>query len=144
MIELEFLGIPKPKQSARFRVGRSKSGRYIPISYQSKKVENTELNIAYSAIQQLPKDFKPFDCPVGAEIEYIFPIPKSWSKKKKKLLETKRIYKDTRPDLQDNLSKGLFDALEGIVFINDSRISLIRAVKYYGEIPKTKVKFWKL
>jgi len=44
-------------------------------------------------------------------------------------------YKTTKPDL-DNLEKMLWDAMEGIVFINDSLIcEKHNVIKTYGDTP---------
>lgn len=142
MIKIEILGTPKPKQSARFRIIKTKAGGQFISSYQNKEVKDTEANIGYTAIQQLPANFKPFDCPISAYVEYIFPLPLSFPKKKIEAIKSgERIYKDTKPDLSDNLNKGLIDALSGIVYINDSRIVSMAASKYYGLIPKTIIYF---
>ena len=142
IIKVEILGIPKPKQSARFRIAQNKAGKQFIRSYQKKEVVDNEANIAYIVMQQLPKDFIPFDKAVAVKVEYVFPPPSGWSKKK--ILQLKNgeiIYKDTKPDLTDNLNKGLIDALSGIVYVNDSRIAEIYAVKYYGLVPKTIITF---
>ncbi|MBW6484393.1 MAG: RusA family crossover junction endodeoxyribonuclease, partial [Vicingaceae bacterium] len=55
-----------------------------------------------------------------------------------------RIYKSTKPDLPDNLQKLVCDSLAGIVYTNDSRIVYMEVEKYYGTIPKTMLKFWKI
>jgi Holliday junction resolvase RusA-like endonuclease len=137
MLKLEILGIPQPKQSARFSIVK---GRIM--SYQKKSVKDNEANIGYTVMRQLPSGFVPYDCPVFAHIEYVFPIPSSFSKKlKQSITDGKRVYKDTKPDLTDNLNKGLIDALAGIVYINDSRIVSIVASKYYGTTPKTIIQF---
>lgn len=142
MIKLEILGVPKPKQSARFRIAKGKGGKTFIASYQKKEVKDNEANIGYTAMQQLPKGFIPFDCPVAAYFEYIFPIPSSFSKKQKKEIEDgKRVYKETKPDLTDNLNKGTADALAGIIYVNDSRVVSMYAVKYYGTTPKTIILF---
>lgn len=141
--QIQFIipGIPKPKQSARFRVIGSGKKSFIR-SYQSKEVKDNEANIGYTVMAQLPNDFILFDCPIFASIEYIFPVPSSFSKKlKAQIVSGERIYKATKPDISDNLNKGLIDALQGIVFVDDSRISRIAAEKYYGMVPKTIIKF---
>jgi len=138
MIKIEILGIPRPKQSARFRISESKEGDQFISSYQNKEVKDNEANIGFAAISQLPKGFIPFDCPVAVQIEYVFPIPASFSKKKiDKIRNGIKIYKPTKPDLTDNLNKGVFDALAGIVYVNDSRIVSLYAEKYYGFVPRT-------
>jgi Holliday junction resolvase RusA-like endonuclease len=145
MLNLEIPGIPKPKQSARFRISKNGAGKQFISSYQNKDVKDAAANIAFIVLHQLPKGFIPYDCPVAARIEYVFPIPSSFSKKQKEaVLRGKIIYKDTKPDLTDNLNKGLIDALAGIVYINDSRIASTTAVKYYGSVPKTVVWFKEL
>jgi len=129
----EILGIPKPKQSARFFV---MNGRVA--SHQSKKVKDNEADVRTQVMNQLEKDFVPFDCPLMVTVLFQFPPPKSFSKKKLKQIEDGEvIYKETKPDLTDNLMKGLFDALEGILFINDSRICKVSSVKFYSFTPKT-------
>lgn len=131
-MKFEILGIPFSKQSARFHQSKGKL-----VSYQSKKIIVKENAIKISVTNQLPPGFIPFDCPLSLKCEYIFPIPSNFSKKKRKQLqEGKRFWKATRPDIDSNLNKGLVDALEGILFVNDSRIVKMEAEKYYGETPK--------
>ena len=43
-------------------------------------------------------------------------------------------YKVTKPDLNDNLNKALFDALEGVLWERDQNVVAMDNVrKYYGE-----------
>ena len=144
-MKLTFLGIPKPKQSAKFRSVKGKGKTYI-TSYQKKEVKDAERNIAFDAKSQLPEGFIPYNKPIGVNILYVFPPLSSFSKKKLNALKQGEVmYKDTKPDLTDNLNKGLFDALEGIVYVNDSRICKIgNAEKVYGLVPRTEVEFYEL
>lgn len=145
MLTFEILGIPKPKQSARFRIMKNKAGKQFISSYQKKEVTDNEANIGWSVIQQLPKDFQPFDCAIGMEAEYVFPIPSSMKKKDVLRVEQgEKIYKPTKPDLPDNLQKIVCDSLAGIVYTNDSRITFMKVEKYYGTTPKTILRFWEL
>lgn len=133
MIELTINGIPKPKQSVRF----TKSG----IRYKSKDVVIYERSIRTQVNTQIPKGFKILDEPVTAYVTYVFPIPSSFSLKKKEFIKNGGvIYKDTKPDLIDNLNKALFDALQGIVLTNDSRVCDFSAKKIYGFIPRAEIK----
>jgi len=132
-MKFEILGIPKPKQSARFFV---MNGRVA--SHQSKEVKDNEADVRTQVMNQLPKGFIPYDEPLMVDVSFQFPPPKSFSKKKLKQIEDGEIiFKDTKPDLTDNLMKGLFDALEGILFINDSRICKVASEKFYSFTPKT-------
>lgn len=141
-----FHGIPSSKQSARFTVGKSGKMKGKVVSYQKTSVKNKETELALIAKSQLPKGFKILDEPIGVSILYVFPILSSFTKKEKEFIENGCIiYKDTKPDLTDNLNKGLFDALQGIVYTNDSRIvKIIDSSKIYGKNPRTELTIFKL
>ena len=144
VLEFTILGIPQPKQSARFRVAKF-GGKSAVVSYQSKKVKDAERNIAYDIKSQLPEGFTPINGPVHAEVTFFFPPLKGWSKKKLQALsDGAHIYKDTKPDLTDNLMKGLFDAMQGIVFIDDSRVASVISQKLYSEVPRTEITIYEL
>ncbi len=133
ILTLEYNIRPLAHQS--FRVGRN------GIKYKPKKVKDYQNIIQILTVEQLSKDFNII--PSGSTIfvnyiEYIYAYPKSFSKKKK--MEV--VYKTTKPDLQDNLNKAFFDALEGLVYEQDQNIVVIKRMsKFYGETDKIKVQF---
>ena len=139
VLRFKILGIPLAKQSARFY---SKNGKIK--SYQKKEVVDRGNNMSYDIISQLPKGFIPFDVPLAAKMLYVFPIPKTFSKKKiEKIKSGEIVYKETKPDLHDNLNKQTFDCMEGIVYTNDSRVCRIdRSEKIYGNIPRTEIEIY--
>jgi Holliday junction resolvase RusA-like endonuclease len=144
MINLKILGIPQSKQSARFRIA-GKGKKAFVQSYQKKSVKDNERNIAFDVKSQLPLGFEPFSKPVGVKVLFVFPPLASWSKKKLALLESgETIYKETKPDLTDNLMKGLFDAMNGVVFTDDSRICEVESKKIFGKVPRTEVTLFNL
>lgn len=59
------------------------------------------------------------DCPLKISVRCYYPVPKSWTKKKKALMIGK--YKTSTPDL-DNIFKSIKDGLNGIAYKDDSRI----------------------
>ncbi len=139
MIYLKILGIPKPKQSARFASMRM-GNKNIIRSYQNKDVKEKERNIQFDVNQQLPKGFIPYDCALEVGVSFVFAPTSSFSKNKLKQLDSGvKLYKKTKPDLTDNLMKALFDAMEGIVYVNDSRICKVKSEKIYGRIPMITV-----
>jgi Holliday junction resolvase RusA-like endonuclease len=143
-IQLKILGIPLSKQSARFKNVTMGKKTFIK-SYQKQEVIDNERNIAFDVKSQLPLNFHPFDVPIGVEVLFVFSPLSSWSKKKKALLdEGAIIYKETKPDLTDNLMKGLFDALNGIVFTDDARVCKVESKKIYGLIPRIELKVYEL
>lgn len=127
----KILGVPKPKQSMKF----TKKG----FSYQPKEVKEQERNLKWDIKSQLPEGHTPYDGPLQLSVTFVFPPPAGWSKAKMGLLQQGvKFYKDTKPDLQDNLMKGVCDAMEGIVYTNDSRIcKLTGSEKIYGMVPQT-------
>jgi Holliday junction resolvase RusA-like endonuclease len=71
---------------------------------------------------------------------FVFPILSSMKKAVRQAIEEGEIvYKPTKPDLQDNLMKILADSMNGIVFVDDSRICKVASQKIYGLIPRTEV-----
>ena len=63
------------------------------------------------------------------------PIPSSWSGKRQRMAAAGEIKPTKRPDL-DNFLKAAKDALNGIVWRDDSQIVNLSARKVYGEHPK--------
>ncbi len=126
ILELEFNVRPMPHQSVRF----TKTGH----SYKPKKIMDYQKYIVSLVSSQLPVGFEII--PAGSliyieQLHYIYAYPKAFSKKKK---QQGKIYKETKPDLQDNLNKAFLDALEGIVYEQDQNIvSINNLQKYYGE-----------
>ena len=133
-MKLTILGKPKQKQGFMFTMTGHR--------YKKKDVAEAEQNIRTQVINQIPKDFKLWDCPIEVKsILYVFPILTSFPKWKRDLIKSGTIiHKSTKPDLTDNLQKGLFDALEGIIYVNDSLICKIGSLdKIYGDKPRTEV-----
>ena len=131
-------GEPKPKQSARFRSITTKSGKSFIHSYQTKDVIQNEKTIKSVVIEQLPREFVVHQGPIiVCKLMFLFSPIKSLKKKEHKLIELGVLLpKTTKPDLTDNLSKGLFDALEGLVYVNDSQICEVQnSVKGYSNNP---------
>ena len=72
-----------------------------------------------------------------------YPIPKSTSKKKKKLMLEGKIYPTVKPDY-DNVEKNFSDALESIAFDNDNQIVSSRFDKWYSENPRCEIELKEL
>lgn len=67
-------------------------------------------------------------------IEYQMPIPKSWSRRRR--LDAIGKPHVSRPDLS-NLIKFIEDALNGIMWKDDSLIYELHCRKFYSEVPRT-------
>lgn len=137
-LTLSIPGIPQPKQSVRARIINTKSGKSFIHTYQKKEVVENERSIKMIILEQLPSGFTPFNKGIKVKkLHYIFPPISSLKKNDMKIIyEGGIIHKTTKPDLTDNLNKGLFDSMQGIVFLNDSQICEMNDVKkYYGLTP---------
>ncbi len=140
-MKITILGIPMPKQSDRTRIAKGKNGNYI-AHYQPKGIVDEEERIRNIARAQIPFDFRPSTLPVKVtKLHYIFPMPTSFLKKQVEYVKNGGIIrKTTKPDVTDNLNKLLFDALQGIIYVNDSQVTDMDNVrKYYGLEPRTEL-----
>lgn len=100
-------GVPIGK--ARARTVRLPNG--MISSYTPKKTRRWEESIAFQATQTRPDQL--LDGPLACQIVFWLPRPQSRPKRDR--------YPDRKPDL-DNLAKAVLDALEGVVYTQDSRI----------------------
>ena len=75
--------------------------------------------------------------PVIMKIAAAFPIPESWTKKKKEAAIKMKIYPG-KPDV-DNIMKIVQDALNGIAYKDDAQIYDSGVTKYYSDTPRVHV-----
>lgn len=128
-VQFTIPGDPVPKARAR----KSPAG----FVYKDKKTERFE-NLVRLAYSQAYPDRIPSEAPISLSIISGFSVPESWSKKKKILAICERIFKISRPDL-DNLIKSVSDGLNGVAWKDDRQIYELYARKVYAEAPKTTV-----
>lgn len=81
----------------------------------------------------------PLDGPLRLEIVATFPIPASWSKKKRADAIEHTAWHTSRPD-GDNILKAIGDGLNGVCWTDDSRIASSEIAKRYGVIPGVEVR----
>ena len=121
-------GKPFGKQRPRMtRVGHT---------YTPKETTNYE-NLVKVLFSEKYPNHVPTDKSVVMVVEAEFPIPTSWSKKKKEKALHGYITPH-KPDW-DNIGKIISDALNGIAYLDDSQIYKAVVVKAYSESPKVKV-----
>ena len=129
MIKFEILGQPIAKQ--RPRVTRQ------GIAYTPSKTVNYETMVKYT-YQSLYWNRELITGHIEAHITAIFPVPKSYSKKKTAELLAGHNNYDKKPDC-DNLAKIILDALNGIAYKYDSQVTSLHITKEYGTQPKVIV-----
>ena len=127
-VSIEIPGKPGAKQRPR----HTRSGH----TYTPEQTVNYE-NLVKVCFHEKYPSFVPFDEPVVMDISAAFPIPESWSKKKKMLALKSDIYPG-KPDW-DNIGKIVSDALNGIAYTDDSLVTMCVVSKYYSSYPHVSV-----
>jgi len=115
MINLYFDLPPFPKGRPRF----ARRGKNV-ICYTDAKTKAYETEIGKLSKNQYSDE--PLTGALKVEIDFFIKPPKSVQRK----------YPHVKPDI-DNLTKSVFDGMEGVVFKNDSQIIKLTACKYYAE-----------
>ena len=108
-----------PVPASRPRVTRWST--FYPKKYTQFKAD---MEVALGDVQ-----FIPFETNVYAKLDFFVQIPKSWSKKKKE--EYQGRFCDNNADI-DNYCKAILDSLNGIYYLDDRQIVMIRARKYWS------------
>ena len=129
MISFTIPGVPIPQP----RPSVTRTGR---VFYKANGCREWRQAIALTASRLFPV---PDDGPWKIQAVYIFERPPSHYTKSGKLTRAaKAIQIPPRPDV-DNLNKALNDALEGVIYNNDSQIGWQEAGKVYGDKARTEV-----
>ncbi len=122
-VELE----PVPKGRPRF----SKIGGFVR-SYTPKKTSDYEAQV--KAIAQGAMTREPLETPLAAFLYFRLPIPKSYPKKRIAACLAGSERPTKKPDL-DNLGKLVLDALNGVVYLDDSQLVSLHITKVYDHNP---------
>jgi Holliday junction resolvase RusA-like endonuclease len=131
-VTVTLAGPPQGKGRAR----SSFRGRHI-VHYTPEKTRCYEGMIRTAAIDALG-DRAPIDAPVAFELTAVFPVPASWSERKRQQAIAGELKPGKKPDL-DNIAKAWNDALNGVVYRDDSLICTMTLAKRYGLAPLVSV-----
>ena len=123
-LRFEVPGIPVAKGRARVTTIGGHARAYTPA-----KTVAYESTVALMARQAMGAS-SPMGGPLAVSIVATWPIPASWSKKRR----DSEVFKASRPDL-DNIAKAIGDGCNGIVWGDDSQIVRMHAAKVYGPVP---------
>lgn len=123
---MDFVVDGKPQGKQRPRFSRISKTVYTPT-----KTAKYEKQIAKAYTDSGSKCI-PADCYVSVTVHAFFPIPKSYSKKKRQecLEWTRRPAK--KPDM-DNIIKAVLDALNGVAYVDDKQVVEVIGRKYYED-----------
>lgn len=84
------------------------------------------------------KGQKLLEKPLKVKIIAYYDIPKSTSKKKKKMMLDNEIFPTIKPDA-DNIAKSILDSLNGIAYLDDKQVVKLIVEKYYATIANVAV-----
>lgn len=130
-VRFSILGEPKAKGRPRF----AKRGNFV-TTYTPEETLNYEAFIKMRYIDAANGTV--FDGAVEAEINCVFGIPNSTSKKKKQEMLDGLIPCMKKPDT-DNIAKSVLDSINTIAYKDDSQVVKLTVTKMYGETPRVDV-----
>jgi len=134
-MKLSFVIPGSPVAKARARVFYNKSlGR--AMAYTPTKTASYENFIKLIAAQEWPHP--PMTEPIHMSIKVYRSTPKSLSNKKVNLAELGHIRPTSKPDC-DNYLKSICDALNNLVFKDDSQVVSVKIEKFYSAFPRTEI-----
>ena len=136
-VEITVYGEPIAQGRPRFTTIHGFARAYDPA-----KSRNFKQWVRLCAIQAIKKidGFEPFENACIVEITFYRHIPSSWSKKKRIEADSGVIRPITRPDL-GNYEKGFYDALTGIIWVDDSIVTDKHVRKRYtAELARVEIK----
>lgn len=131
-ITISLLGAPQGKGRARAFLRGGHIGHYTP-----EKTRSYEGMIRTAAMEAIGETGA-LDEPVKFSLRAVFPIPASWSARKRQQAITGDILPGKKPDL-DNIAKAWNDALNGVAYRDDSLICRMTLDKRYGVQPLVAV-----
>lgn len=129
MIEFKVEGRPVPQP--RPRVYRTATGKSKAVN--SRQSINYKRIVKYAALSEMNKQrLTMTDRPLAMRLTFVFTPPKSYTKKKLEAVKSGELRYTKHKDL-DNLAKSVMDALNNVVYKDDSQIVTLCANKEYGE-----------
>lgn len=118
---------PTPKGRPKF----ARRGNFVR-AYTPKKTADYETEIKTQA--QALMNREPLETPLAVYLYFRLPVPKSHSKKRTAACLSGSERPIKKPDL-DNLAKAATDALNGVIYVDDSQIVSLHITKVYNSNP---------
>ena len=129
-ITLTIAGEPVPKARARV----TKTG----IAYTPAKTRRWEQTAAIMAQAEM-RGQQPIEGPLEVTVLAQWQPPQSWPAWKRNAALISGIGHTAKPDA-DNIAKAALDAIQGVVFRDDSQVTGLIVRKSYGDIPGVTIR----
>lgn len=124
----------KPVGKGRPRAARRGKGITLYTPEKTATYESTVALFASQAMAGRPL----ISGPVDVVMRVVLPIPASWSIRKKDHATDGIVMPTTKPDM-DNVVKAIFDAINGVVWNDDTQVVDLLVRKRYGLTPCVSV-----
>lgn len=131
-------GPPQHKARHRSRIVQPRGKKPFIHNYPDPATEKFEKTLAEAAARKMRGP--PSDGPLCVLVIADRPIPKSWSPRDHAAAVAGRLLPTSKPDA-DNYGK-IIDALNGIVWRDDSQVVDIRVLKRYARRPALTIQVW--
>jgi Holliday junction resolvase RusA-like endonuclease len=138
-IVIDLPGPPRGKGRPRFRIVNPKAGKQFGSVYTDAKTAGYEGALRQIAALKM-RGIPLMEGPLRVVITATFLPATSWPKRKKSDALSGVIRPTGKPDF-DNLAK-VIDALNGIVWPDDSQVVDGRVIKQYGDKPSLRIECW--
>lgn len=133
-------GPPRGKGRPRFRIVKPRGKPQFVSAYTDADTRGYEADLS-KAGKAAMGGCVPLDQALWVDVTAFMAIPASWSKKAHLLAANFETMPVTKPDA-DNFAKCI-DALNEIVWRDDSQIVRLIVQKFYSERPRLVVKVWR-
>lgn len=141
LVSILIPGPPRGKGRPRFRIIRPKGGGAAFASvYTDSETLEFERGIAQAGAAAWRKP--PLDEALTVFVEAFLPIAPSWSQRKQAQAVAGDVVPTSKPD-GDNIQKCVGDALNKIVWVDDSQIVMWQCLKLYSEWPRLRISVWR-
>ena len=117
--------------------GRPRFSRQTGHTYTPEKTARFEERLAWAA--QTVWERKPLlDGPLEMVVRAYFSVPVSKPNKWRVDAFLKKILPTKKPDI-DNIIKGVADALNKVIYVDDTQIVALKAYKFYSDRPRIEI-----
>lgn len=142
LVSIALPGVPRGKGRPRFRIAYTKARKAFAHVYTDAETVKYEKALAWQAKAAM-KGKPPYEGPLAVRVFAMMPVMPSWPARKRELAYEGRIHPMGRPDL-DNCAKSGLDALNGIVWHDDTQVVRLLVVKEFGAEPGLIVETYRL